>query len=147
MNILTTKNFIVANAVENILAAPKKTPRGVKDYLHKEDYGKTPAYLSHIRKDMEEEYEYIRQLEQHRQDMRGDNQRRMMDDEERHELIDGLKAKWEHVNTGYQASTHLTKLDTIGKIKRKEKHETELAQIEKDIEKLNRKNILVNEGY
>jgi hypothetical protein len=34
-------------------------------------------------------------------------------------------------------------LDTIGKVKRKEMYEAQLAQIEKDIEKLSRKVILV----
>lgn len=146
MNLMTAKNFIVANAVENILAPPKKVNGGCKDYLHKEDYGKSPAYLSCIKQDIEEEYEYIRQLEQHRADMSRSNVR-SLDDAERQDLIFGLKHKWEDVNTEYQASTHLTKLDTIGKIKRKEKYETSLAQIEKDIEKLNRRNILVNGDY
>jgi len=73
------------------------------------------------------------------------NQSRVLTDDEKHQLILGLKAKWEAVNTDYQATTHLTKLDTIGKVKRKEKYEAELQQIEKDIEKLNRKNIYVDQ--
>merc|ERR1719359_2488494 len=36
MNLVTSKNFVVANAVETILAAPKKGTQGAKDYLHKE---------------------------------------------------------------------------------------------------------------
>merc|ERR1719310_1288314 len=131
MNLVSSKNFIVANAVETILAAPKKVPQGAKDYLHKEDFGKVPKYLQHIKKDIEDEYEYIRQLQE----------------QEKAGLIAGLKAKWEQTNTDYQATTHLTKLDTIGKVKRKEKFEAELSQIEKDIEKLNRKQILVDTKY
>lgn len=143
MNLVTSKNFIVANAVETILAAPKRTSQGAKDYLSKEDYGKVPRYLQHIKKDIEGEYDYIRQLEQQREDAH-QSVMRPMPDEERLGLIDGLKAKWEQVNTEYQATTHLTKLDTIGKTKRKEKYEAELQQIEKDIERLNRANIHVN---
>jgi len=146
MNLVTSKNFIVANAVETILAVPKKVSEGAKDYLHKEDYGKTPKYLSHIKKDIEREYDYIRQL-QEQQDEAMRPRVRPMDEEERVGLIEGLKAKWEQVNTEYQATTHLTKLDTMGKIKRKEKYEAELSQIEKDIEKLNRQNIHVNTAY
>merc|ERR1719343_1521841 len=63
MNLVTSKNFVVANAVETILAAPKKVSQGTKDYLCKEDYGKVPKYLQHIKADIEAEYEYIRQLE------------------------------------------------------------------------------------
>jgi len=143
MNLVTSKNFIVANAVETILAAPKRVSHGAKDFLHKEDYGKVPKYLQHIKKDIENEYDYIRQLEQQREDMH-QSMVRPMSEEERAGLIDGLKAKWEQVNTEYQATTHLTKLDTIGKTKRKEKYEAELQQIEKDIEKLNRSNIHIN---
>jgi hypothetical protein len=143
MNLVTSKNFIVANAVETILAAPKKVQDGAKDYLRKEDYGNTPAYLKHIKKDIQAEYDYIRQLQQQHDDMnRAPVQ--PLDESEREVLIEGLKAKWEAINTEYQGTTHITKLDTFGKIKRKEKYEAELSLIEKDIERLNRKNILVN---
>jgi len=143
MNLVTSKNFVVANAVETILAAPKKTSQGAKDYLHKEDYGKVPKYLNHIKQDIDAEYEYIRQLQAQEEEQRNANSR-LLGDEEKHNLIQGLKAKWEQINTDYQAITHLTVLDTMGKIRRKEKYEAELAQTEKDIEKLNRKNIYVD---
>jgi len=143
MNLVTSKNFVVANAVETILAAPKKTTQGAKDYLHKEDYGKVPKYLNHIKKDIDAEYEYIRQLQAMEEEQRSSGTR-LLSDEEKQGLIMGLKAKWEAVNTDYQAITHLTVLDTMGKIRRKEKYEAELAQTEKDIEKLNRKHIYVD---
>jgi len=143
MNLLTSKNFVVANAVETILAAPKKTSQASKDYLHKEDYGKVPKYLSHIKNDIDAEYEYIRQLQAQEEEQRN-SQSRLLSDEEKQGLMMGLKAKWEAINTEYQAITHLTVLDTMGKIRRKEKYEAELAQTEKDIEKLNRKHIYVD---
>merc|ERR1712072_932862 len=92
--------------------------------------------------DIDAEYEYIRHLQS--QEDYGKAQARVLTDEEKAGLIMGLKSKWEQVNTDYQATTHLTKLDTIGKVKRKEKYEAELSQIEKDIEKLNRKHIYVD---
>merc|ERR1712046_403548 len=64
MNLVSSKNFVTANAVENILAAPKKVGQEVKDYLHKADYGCVPAYLNKIKKDIAEEYEYIRKLQE-----------------------------------------------------------------------------------
>merc|ERR1711879_1132493 len=106
MNLVTSKNFVVANAVETILAAPKKTSQGAKDYLAKEDYGKVPKYLSHIKQDIDAEYEYIRNLQQEEESYM--NQRnRVMDENERMNLIEGLKARWEQVNTEFQAATHL----------------------------------------
>jgi len=146
MNMVSQKDFVVANAVEAILAAPKKGSNDAKDYLKKEDFGKVPKYLHHIKRDIDAEYEYIAALEQQQDDARR-SMVRPMQEQERMQLIDGLKSKWEHVNTDFQAGTHLTKLDTIGKTKRKEHHEAQLGQIEKDIEKLNKKNIQVNNGY
>merc|ERR1711865_1356932 len=142
MNLVTSKNFVVANAVETILAAPKKVTTGAKEYLSKEDYGKVPKYLKNIKQDIDAEYDYIRML-QEQEDEERNSQMRPMSEDERLQLIAGLKAKWESVNTDYQGQTHLTILDTAGKMKGKEKNEAQLSQIEKDIEKLNRKNILV----
>lgn len=142
MNLCTSKNYVVANAVETILAAPKKIPDNAKDYLKKEDFGKVPKYLAHVKKDIQAEYDYINQL--HQAQFEAQQQVKGMDENERLELIDKLKAKWEQVNTLYQGATHLTTLDTKGKIKRKESYEAQLAQIEKDIEKLSKKNIAVD---
>merc|ERR1711907_298703 len=64
MNLVTSKNFVVANAVETILAAPKKVTSQAKDYLSKEDYGKVPKYLKNIKQDIQAEYDYIRQLQE-----------------------------------------------------------------------------------
>merc|ERR1719408_1163668 len=93
MNLVTSKNFVVANAVETILAAPKKLPEGAKDYLRKEDFGKVPKYLKLIKKDIEAEYDYIRQLQEEELEAKR-SQMRQLTEEEREGLIQGLKAKW-----------------------------------------------------
>merc|ERR1719231_699403 len=142
LNLVTSKNFVVANAVETILAAPKKVQQGAKDYLSKEDYGKVPKYLKNIKQDIQAEYDYIRQL-QEEDEAEAASAMRPLHEEERIALLNGLKAKWEAVNTEFQGAAHLTVLDSSGKIYRKEKWEAQLAQIEKDIEKLNRKNIVI----
>jgi len=142
MNLVTSKNFVVANAVETILAAPKVVTSQAKNYLSKEDYGKVPKYLKNIKQDIEAEYDYIAMLQDEEEQ---ENNARMMPmpEPERLKLLDGLKAKWESVNTEYQGATHMTQLNGAGAKYRKEKWEAELSQIEKDIEKLNRKGILV----
>jgi len=144
MNLVSSKNFVTANAVENILAAPKKVGVEVKDYLHKEDYGKVPTYLTKIKTDIQEEYDYIRRLQEEEERMIIESQQRTLTGEEQYALIEGLKAKWEKVNTDYQATTHITLMDSIGKKIRKEKYEAMLALIEKDIEKLNKGQIIVD---
>ena len=45
MGLVSDKNFIVSNAVENILAAPKIPSSENKDYLKKNNYGRVPKYL------------------------------------------------------------------------------------------------------
>jgi len=144
MNLVSSKNFVTANAVENILAAPKKVGQEVKDYLHKADYGKVPMYLNKIKNDIAEEYEYIRKLQEEEEEMERSSMVRQLTDDEKNALVEGLKAKWEKVNTDYQATTHITKLDTIGKVRRKEQYEALLTQIEKDIEKLHKRTVVVD---
>ncbi|CAK0859837.1 unnamed protein product, partial [Prorocentrum cordatum] len=146
MNLVSSKNFIVANAVETILAAPKKGSDGARDYLSKQDFGKTPKYLSRVRADIDDEKSYIANLMQQQQEEEAQRVRPMSEDE-RQSLISGLKANWETVNKDYQAMAHLTKLDTVGKIRRKEQMETKLTQIEKDIEKLSKKSIIIHSEF
>lgn len=142
LNLRSGKNFIVTNAVETILAEPKKSTQAAKDYMHKEDYGRVPKYLSRIKEDIRKEYAYIHQLNSdHGEDPR---QTRPLDEEERLELIHGLKAKWESENTEYQGNTHVMIVDTHGKAYRKEKNVAMMTQLEKDIERLNKKNIIVD---
>lgn len=59
--------------------------------------------------------------------------------------MDSLKGKWDEVNGTYQKSSvlSLASLDTIGKVKRKEMYEAQLAQIERDIEKLSKDQVYV----
>ena len=56
MGLVSDKNFIVSNAVENILAAPKLPGNSQKDYLKKKNYGKVPKYMQTIKKEIEDEY-------------------------------------------------------------------------------------------
>lgn len=74
---------------------------------------------------------------------------RLMSDEEKDVLVRQLKVKWDDVNKAYQSSSvlSLASLDTIGKVKRKEMYEAQLAQIEKDIEKLSKKTVYVADEY
>ena len=62
MGLVSDKNFIVSNAVENILAAPKLPGNNNKDYLKKKNYGKVPRYLQTIKKEIEDEYQLVREM-------------------------------------------------------------------------------------
>merc|ERR1711935_1222819 len=96
-------------------------------------------YLQKIKGEIMDEYEYIRQMQQ-AQCEAGPPGMRLLEEEERVALVDDLKQKWDDVNVQYQQTSCLS-LASLGKVKRKEMYEAQLAQIEKDIEKLSKKSI------
>ena len=132
MGLVSDKNFIVSNAVENILAAPNLPVNKDKDFLKKKNYGKVPRYLQTIKKEIEDEYQLVREMQiEEEADM--DRQKFLMDEQEKNELISALKKKWEVVHKEYQTLTHKNKLDTLGLKEKYERCERELNQLEKDI--------------
>ena len=141
--LVSDKNFIVANAVENILAAPKLASSKDKDYLKKKAYGAVPKYLTKIRNEIEDEYNLVREMQIEEQDER-DRQKFLMPDGERQELISALKKKWEVVHKEYQTLTHKNKLDTLGLKEKYERCERELNQLERDIQQLSKNYIFVD---
>lgn len=78
------------------------------------------------------------------EDLEKEKQKYLLPDTEKKELIDALKKKWEIVHKEYQEITHISKIDTIGKKSKKERCEQELAQLEKDIQKLTKNHIFVD---
>ena len=76
-------------------------------------------------------------LEAEREAAKNASKRRMLP-EERSSILQGLNLRWDTVNAEYQLMTHMTVLDTIGKLHRKERYEKELIQLEKDIALLER---------
>lgn len=79
---VSDKNFIVANAVENILAAPKLQSNKDQDFLKKKNYGAVPKYLTKIRNEIEDEYNLVREMQIEEQNER-DRQKFLMPDGER----------------------------------------------------------------
>lgn len=63
MGLVSDKNFIVSNAVENILMAPNLPANKDKDFLKKKNYGKVPKYLQKIKKEIEDEYQLVREMQ------------------------------------------------------------------------------------
>lgn len=46
--IVSKANFVTANAVDTILAVPRRVSLPPVNYLEKEDYGKVPKYLQQV---------------------------------------------------------------------------------------------------
>nr|XP_015207455.1 PREDICTED: enkurin isoform X1 [Lepisosteus oculatus] len=146
MGIQTKKNFITANAIENIMAVPKKpqptyvdTRRGDKQpletsglvpkFVKKKDYGHTPEYLlqrkEEVRRAQEEYDEYVK--ERLRQ-----GAMKQLSEEERETVLQGLKQNWEVLHRQYQGLSVVT--DTTPKKNRKERLELQMKQLEGNIE-------------
>ena len=138
--IKTSKNFITANAVEAILQVPRTIPTVDLNYLKKEDFGKVPGYLTQVKEEIARENEMISKYvkEQLGEYDAEPTHYEEMDENDRASLVLALKNKWDKVNAQYQKITHLVHLDTTGQIRRKERFEKELQEIENDIQKLER---------
>lgn len=138
MGIRTNKNFITSNAVETILQVPRRHREEEPNYLQKEDYGKVPAYLSQVKEEIQRENQMVEEYVRNQMGMGNSDEAGLeeLPNEERLQLIEQLKTKWDTVNAQYQRICHMVNLDTIGKVRRKEQLEIELRQIEQDIERL-----------
>jgi hypothetical protein len=143
MGLVSDKNFIVSNAVENILAAPKLPVSTDKDYLKKKNYGKVPKYLQTIKGEIEDEYQLVREM-QIEEEADLDRQKFLMDEKEKGELIAALKKKWEVVHKEFQTLTHKKDLGTLGMKEKFEDCKRQLNQLEKDIQLLSKNYIFVD---
>jgi len=142
MGLVSAKNFVTANAVENILAQPKKVPEPATLATQKADFGKVPAYLQTVKSRIQQEKTIVAEFNNRMvQQQQSQSSVRKMSEEERQQLIAQLKSRWQHVNEQYQKMTFT--LDTPAKRMRKEGYEEQLVQIEKDIETLSRRVVLV----
>ncbi|PAA72437.1 hypothetical protein BOX15_Mlig006351g1 [Macrostomum lignano] len=154
MGIKTKKNFIAQNAVENILSVAKKPEKNLVDsrkgdkfsldpsglepvYRNRKDYGEVPEYLKkradEIRRAQEEYDNYVKEMRQ-----RGAMQQ--LTDEERQAIVFGLKKNWEDLHHQYQSLSVMT--DTVPKKNRKERIESEMKQLERDIELMERHQVI-----
>ena len=61
-----------------------------------------------------------------------------LSEDEIRELRDGLKRKWEDLNQEYQKKTYIRLVDTLGLKTKKEGLEAQLQDLERDIKKLNK---------
>ncbi|KAJ8279238.1 hypothetical protein COCON_G00063040 [Conger conger] len=150
MGINSAKDFIRDNTIKNLLTAPRQpqpiyadTKHGAKQpleysglvpkYLKKKDYGQIPEYLLQRKveegKAQEEYDEYVK--ERLRQ-----GAMKQLSDDERLSTLQGLKRNWEELHHQYQALSIVT--DTGPKKCIKEKLETQMKQLEKDIDLIER---------
>lgn len=136
------RDFVTENALAAMMAEPRYKKKEEVNWLQSETFGRVPAYLDRIKKERESERDYILNLldqQQMEAEAASGSHTREMTDEERHELIDALKRKWDVVNSKYQVISHRkisTSNSTMGELRWKESCESQMAQLEADIKKL-----------
>lgn len=108
----TEKNFIIANAVDNILMQPKKIRQLSVDQPFHKYYGKVPQYIKRYKLSHENELNDMRELRRRHQEEE-DAKQRLLTEEEVSQLREGLKKKWEIYNRRYAGLTHKKAYDNL----------------------------------
>jgi len=147
----TEKNFVIANAINNMLSEPKK--RQVEKSSHSwkhENFGKIPEYLVEIKEQVEEEDRQIQRLsreslknEQKEIVTRGNHSFTILPDAQRQNMLRTLKEKHTTVMHGYQKLTHKSVLSCISEQLNKENFEKQLEQLETDIKLLSKETVII----
>jgi len=157
MGLKTDRNYIRDNAVEAITKAPPQTrtkvqlvPGGkggvvdaeasglVPKYTKRKDYGKVPSYLS---KRQQEETQAQQDYEQYLQQVQAEGAHYQVSEEERRELLQGLRANMADLQRDYLGLSVVA--DTASKRTRKKQMEEQLAQLEADIAKVERHAVIL----
>ncbi|XP_066540095.1 enkurin [Hoplias malabaricus] len=150
----TKKNFVTSNAVENILAVPRKpqpaytdTKHGDKQllensglvpkYIKKKDYGQTPEYLQQMREEVRREQE---EYDRYVKDRMREGAMKQLPEKERQNILQVLKKNWDELHHQFQGLSVVT--DTASKKHRKEQLELKMKQLEKDIELMERYKVI-----
>ncbi|KAK4826258.1 hypothetical protein QYF61_006705 [Mycteria americana] len=154
MGIQSKKNFINTNAVAAITGLPKKpqpiyvdrrqgdkylleTSGLVPKYIKKKDYGVTPKYVTRRKEEMKRaQKEYEGDILEHLKK----RAMKRLSDEERRSLLQGLKKNWEEVYREFQGLS--VEIDTIPKKIYKEKLESQMKQLEHDIEVIEKHKVI-----
>ena len=144
MGLVSTKNYVLANAVSVMLAPAKKPPSPPPPAIAKPDFGKVPAYLHDVKARLAAE----KQAEEDRKAAEAAAAEaasglRQLSEDERVGLLAQLQDKWQAVNASYMRLPLVC--DTDPKKRRKEAHEAELKQLEKDIVVLSKAPVWVAE--
>ena len=121
----TSKNYVTANAVENILQAPQRLPDSQARFVDKEDFGKVPEYLQRIKQERKEEDDFIAHIQEVRKEQTG---MKILPEGERLKILGGLKDRWTELNKQYIQDTSVV-ISTERARLRKENLEAQLTQV------------------
>ena len=138
MGLTTDKNFVVANAVESILTAPKRLEATVERAVDKQNFGQTPAYLNRIKAELKTQQVIAERA--HAQEI-SDRECEVMSEDEIEELRASLKVRQDALTKQFQTLSFT--LETATQKKRKEMLERSMQEVEAMLKKLGKRRIIV----
>lgn len=140
MGLTTDKNFVVANAVESILAAPKRAPPTTDRAVEKQTFGQVPAYLNRIKAEMKQS----KNATATSPDAAGaQDEYEQLDEQQVAELRRGLNERLAAVQKQFQSLSFT--IETRTQKARKETLERTIEDIESCLKKLNKRRVVVVE--
>lgn len=141
MGLKSDKNYVVANAVESVLAVPTKNiPPPQNRAVDRDDFGKVPAYLDKIKTEIEERHALVERLKAARRE--AEERWSELSAEELEQLRQGLQRRWDVLNSEYQARC-FGKLQTPSQKAHHEALGKELNAVEFAMNKLSRAHVFV----
>jgi len=147
MGLKSQKNYVTANAIDNILMEPRKrkipNDKDLDYYMNKKDYGRVPNYIrraqSANQRNLNEKLRVQNENERYQNRMR-----KTLDNDELTLLREGLKKKLDTLEKQYGRISHRNKFDTLVARNYKENLEKEMEQVRKDLDCINKDIVTVD---
>ena len=113
MGIKSEKNYVLSNAIDNILMNPRKirANKSCEDIRHP-FYGKVPNYIKKYRMDKQKEIDSEKELSRKLKEEE-DAKKKILTKEEIEQLREGLTKKWQSYNYRYGNITHKKLFDNL----------------------------------
>ena len=108
----SNKNYILSNAIDNILMKPRKMRNKSCEDIHHKYYGKIPDYLKKFRLERENEINKEKELDRKLKEEE-EAKRKVLSKEEVEQLREGLTKKWQAYNFRYANITHKKLFDNL----------------------------------
>jgi hypothetical protein len=140
MGLKTAKNFVVANAVENILSMPKRQIAASSlRAVDRDEYGKVPGYIGKIKEELSAQYKLVDEINVRR--AQEAERFHALSAEEHQSLKSALQHRWETLNKEFQ--TMGFSVETYSQKKHQEEVESELRRVEAALLKLSKDQVYV----
>ena len=110
--IKSNKNYILSNAIDNILMKPRKFRNNSCENIHHKFYGKIPDYLKRFRLEKENEINNQKELDRKMKEEE-EAKRKILTKEEVEQLREGLTKKWQAYNFRYGNISHKKLFDNL----------------------------------